>query len=239
MSTKIITGLVVGLSVLAIGGMIYGTSQRKAADGGKVVNSSLLNRFEPVNLTSVVAGLPQKVEGKVLVVDIFNYGCEHCAVIASLNEEVFKRNADKIHLVKISAPFAQWNQYTHLFYALESLGVESQLSADIFKILHQDKQKDLTIGSKALTDLLNKHNISIDSFNQAYNDPSISDKVAKSLDILKAYKVEGTPVMIVDNEKKFSPGVNGGYAEAAISMENAIIYNFSKMNTKPSNNENK
>lgn len=233
MSTKIITGVVVGLCAVAIGAMMYGTSQRNAASTGeKIINSTSLNKFEPVNITSTVAGLPQKVDGKVLVVDVFNYGCSHCAVIHTLNDEVYKRNADNIKLVKISAPFAHWNQYTHLFYALDILGIESQLSDDIFKAIHEDNKRDLSLGSDALAKILTKHNVSIEAFTKAYNDPSIPEKVAQSLEILKAYNVESTPTMIVDNERKFSPSINQGYAEASLSMENAIKDKVAKLPTK-------
>lgn len=233
MNTNIITAVVVAASAIGIGAMIYGTSVKKAGEETtQSTSTSNLNRFEPVVLTGSVAGLPQKVDGKVLVVDVFNYGCGHCAVIHSINDEVYKRNADKIHLVKISAPFAQWNQYTHLFYALNSLGIEDKVSPDIFSAIHEKKVKDLNLGSQALTDILNKHKVSIEEFTKAYNDPSIPEKVAQSLEVLKAYKIESTPTMIVDNEKKFGPSINQGYAEAAFAMENSIKENFDKISKK-------
>lgn len=216
------TVLVVAL-LSVVGGLVaVGTNNLTYAQRVSDLPQVAGKDYEEVKIKANFVGLPQKVDGKVLVVDIFNYGCGHCNTMFPLADELYNKYSDKIHLVKISAPFQQWNQYTHLFYTLEKLGVEKEVAPDIFNSIHQIRDRDLSLNSPTLIKILDKHKINKDEFTKAYQDPSIVEKVKQSLKILEAYNVSSTPTIVVNNERVYSPAKNGGYKETSQAVEKGI-----------------
>ena len=71
--------------------------------------------------------------GKVEVVEVFSYGCIHCAQFAPVAEELRKQLPAGVEFKLLPAPFnEQWLPYARAYYAAKQLGVAERTHQKLF-----------------------------------------------------------------------------------------------------------
>src|SRR5690606_3177535 len=144
------------------------------------------------------------------VVEFFWYGCGHCFRIEPFLNPVVEKEKDNITFKRYPVMFPGWESGAQLYFTIQALDLEEQLHDKIYNAIHKDK-KDILDNEKERNKFLEKENIDVAKFNEAYNSFGINSKLSQAKEVNKNYKISSSPTIIVDNQYVFSPAINGGY----------------------------
>jgi thiol:disulfide interchange protein DsbA len=174
--------------------------------------------------------LPQAVRtansGKIEINEVFSYGCGHCFNFQSeLHPWVKKLPAD----VDFQSTPAVWGKNLELFarayYAAKVLDVLDKVHMPIFDAIHVKKKS-----VKKQSDfeaIFVAEGVSKEKFSSAFNSFGTTSMVNQAKSRVRAYRVRGTPEVIVNGKYRVSTTKAGGFkgmlkvAEFLIEKERA------------------
>lgn len=175
--------------------------------------------------------LPQAVRtansDKIEVNEVFAYTCSHCFNFQEeLHPWVEKLPAD----VDFQSTPAVWQSkmepYARAYYAAKILNVLDQVHTPIFEAIHLKKKSFKKESDFAQIFVAN--GIDSEKFSSAYNSFGTNSMVSQAESRVRAYKVRGTPEMIINGKYRISTTKAGGFsgmlkvAEFLIEKERAI-----------------
>ena len=165
---------------------------------------------------------PQSVEndGKVEVLEFFAYGCIHCANLEpSFDAWVRKQPADvKVRRIPSPVPIMGIDSSV-MYYSLEALGQLERLHAKIFNAAHLEK---VVLGNPAaLNKWLEKNGVDPKKYEEVQKSFSVVTKVNRARKMVSDYKIEATPMIVVNGRFAVEQG-NGG-AEAMFASVDQLI----------------
>lgn len=155
--------------------------------------------------------------GKVEVLEVFWYACPHCYALEPFLTAWLKHKAPYIEFRRVPVTWQPVHQsHARLFYALEALGKESALHADIFNEMHERKNYMFAQGDDAetlaaQTNFVKAHGISAADFTNAYNSFTVQTNLSKADDLVHRYHIDGVPTIIVNG--KYLTDVNMACAD--------------------------
>jgi thiol:disulfide interchange protein DsbA len=150
--------------------------------------------------------------GKVEVLEVFWYACPHCYALEPFLTAWLKHKAPYIEFRRVPVTWQPVHQsHARLFYALEALGKESALHADIFSEMHERKNYMFMQGNDAETlsaqvAFVKAHGISAADFTNAYNSFTVQTDLSKADDLVHRYHIDGVPAIIING--KYMSDVN-------------------------------
>ena len=150
--------------------------------------------------------------GKVEVLEVFWYACPHCYALEPFLTAWLKHKAPYIEFRRVPVTWQPVHQsHARLFYALEALGKESALHADIFNEMHERKNYMFMQGNdaetlSAQTNFVKAHGISAADFTNAYNSFTVQTDLSKADDLVHRYHIDGVPAIIING--KYMSDVN-------------------------------
>lgn len=160
--------------------------------------------------------LPVPVETQapdgVEVVEVFSYACYHCYSFQPLVEPWSGALADDVKFRRTPAVFSDlWRQLARLFYAAQSLGVLEAVHQPIFEAIHQ-RGRDLTQTAIAAELFEEAAGVDEKTFQDALNSFTVETRVQQSVAAGKAYRVTGTPTLIVNGKFRIDSRMADGHA---------------------------
>lgn len=152
----------------------------------------------------VTIAKPQRLDpkdGKVEVVEVFSYGCVHCAHYESYAEDLQKQLPKGVVFRVIPAAFNDaWLPYAQAYYAAKQLGVAEKAHAALFKAIHVDHYPIRTIDELAGWYAQN-YGVDKAKFIQlATNDDAIRKRILDDGKLIQAWGIDGTPTVVVDGK---------------------------------------
>ena len=150
--------------------------------------------------------------GKVEVLEVFWYACPHCYAMEPFLTAWLKHKAQYIEFRRVPVTWQPVHQsHARLYYALEALGKESALHADIFNEMHERKNYMFMQGNDAETlsaqvAFVKAHGISAADFTNAYNSFTVQTDLSKADDLVHRYHIDGVPTIIING--KYMSDVN-------------------------------
>lgn len=177
----------------------------------------LLNPSVPTNVAP----------GKVEVVEVFWYGCGACYMLDPYLESWKKTKPAAAELVRLPVT---WNdvakRHAKLFYALQALKQDGRLHTKIFDTIHRGGNGLITrddAGTLALQrDWAKANGVDPTAFTNAWNSMSVDVKLRQADDLVRRYRVEGTPAMII-NGKYFTDVNSAGGVPQMLELINALV----------------
>ena len=158
---------------------------------------------------------PQPVDSgkKIEVVEFFSYGCPHCR---DLDPELVawkKTLAADIEFKRVPVDFGreQWRNLGKAYYTLEALGVEEQLTPELFVAYH-DKRVPLH-DPKAFLDWVATKGVDRKKAEDTFNSFGVSSKINRALQLAKNYSVQSVPVVFIDGKFQVSSDKVGTHAQ--------------------------
>jgi protein dithiol oxidoreductase (disulfide-forming) len=153
----------------------------------------------------VLIDKPERVEnadGRIEVAEIFWYGCTHCYVFEPHLVLWEKHQAKNVHVVRVPALlFEPQRIHARLFYTLQALG-RDDVHQSVYDAIHRDGNTlTAATAEQALASLLpfaKSHGIEAAAFERAYNSDIVAKQTARAERLMRAYKVESTPSIVVD-----------------------------------------
>jgi thiol:disulfide interchange protein DsbA len=146
---------------------------------------------------------PQRLDpkdGKVEVVEVFSYGCIHCAHYEPLVEGLQKQLPKGVAFHAIPAAFNDaWLPYAQTYYAEQKLGILPKTHAAIFHAIH-DEHYPLRTLDEIGTWLASNYSVDKARFIAIANSKEVQDRIAADTKLIQAWGVDGTPSIIVNGK---------------------------------------
>ena len=165
--------------------------------------------------------------GKVEVIEMFWYACPHCYALDPYLETWRKSKAAYIEFRRVPVTWGEVHRsHARLFYALQALGKEEALHSAVFGEMHDKKNYLFAQGDEketisAQVAFAKAHGISESDFMNAYNSFSVQTNIQKADDLMRRYKVEGVPLVVING--KYLTDVNmAGTPANVISIINDL-----------------
>ncbi|WP_368311063.1 thiol:disulfide interchange protein DsbA/DsbL [Luteibacter sp. CQ10] len=142
-------------------------------------------------------------KGKVEVVEVFSFGCIHCAHYEPKVEDLQKKLPKDVAFHRMPAAFNDaWLPFAQAYYAAAKLVPAGKLDESTDKLF---KAKwDLHMPLNALEEMADwyKQNYGIDSakFVEVAQGDDVKAQIARDTKLIQAWGVEGTPTVVVDGK---------------------------------------
>jgi protein dithiol oxidoreductase (disulfide-forming) len=138
-------------------------------------------------------------EGKVEVVEVFSYGCIHCAHFAPIADQMRKQLPPGVVFKLMPAAFNdEWVPYARAFYAAQKLGVVEQTHLELFKAKFFDHYPISSLDE--LADFYASHGVKRDEFMRIASSDEVTQQIRKSAQLVQQWQVDGTPTIIVNGK---------------------------------------
>jgi len=140
-------------------------------------------------------------DGKVEVVEVFSYGCVHCAHYEEYAEKLQKELPKGVVFHAVPAAFNDaWLPYAQAYYAAKELKVAPAAHAALFKAIHMDHYPLRTIEELAGW---YKQNYGVDTqkfIQLATQDDGIRKRILADGKLIQGWGIDGTPTIVVDGK---------------------------------------
>lgn len=138
-------------------------------------------------------------EGKVEVVEVFSYGCIHCAHFAPLAEQLRKSLPKGVVFKLMPAPFSEeWLPYARAYYAADKLGVVERTHLALFQAKFDQHYPINTLDE--LADFYASHGVDRAQFMRIATSPEATEQLKKDFALLQKWQIGGTPTLVVDGK---------------------------------------
>lgn len=137
--------------------------------------------------------------GKVELVEVFSYGCIHCAHFAPIAAKLEKQLPAGVTFKLLPAPFnAQWLPFARAYYAAKQLGVVGRTHLQLFI----DKfDQHYPIGSMdELADFYARQGVNRADFMRIAMSEKTTAKMKSDLALIQKWQVDGTPTLVIDGK---------------------------------------
>lgn len=177
--------------------------------GGKWVAGKSYQPISPAQPTDSGAG-------RVEVIEMFWYACPHCYELDPVLENWRKSGKPAyVDFVRVPVTWDTVHQtHARLFYTLQALGKEEQLHAQVFQAIHD--RTNLLVGDsdeeslKLQVQFAKAHGIGETDFVKARSSPSVDLDMQRAGELVRRYRVEGVPMIIINGKYSTDVGQAGG-----------------------------
>lgn len=138
-------------------------------------------------------------DGKVEVVEVFSYGCIHCAEFAPDADKLRKSLPPGVVFKLLPAPFNQeWLPYARAYYAAKQLGVVEQTHLKLFVAKFAQHYPLNSLDD--LADFYARQGVDRAKFMQIATSPQATAALKADLALIQKWGVDGTPTIVVDGK---------------------------------------
>ena len=161
---------------------------------------------------------PTSSGNKIEVLEFFFYGCSHCFQLHPELTSWERKMPKDVSLVLVPTVFnPSWEPIAYTYYALEALGQNHNLHHDIYEAWNL---KNMALTNETdIVAFVAKHGVDSKKFSEAYRSFGVGSKIMRSKQLTQAYRISGTPTLIVDGKYK----ITGLQPAAAIQVLNALV----------------
>jgi thiol:disulfide interchange protein DsbA len=159
-----------------------------------------------VDYQTLTAPQPVQAAGKkVEVIEFFAYHCPACNMVEPMLNGWVKKQGDNIVMRRIHLPFqGAADPEAHLFLTLEAMGKLEEFHGKVFRAVHVERKRLMT--DDAIIDWATKNGLDKAKFMETWNSFGVTTKLRRLGQLQAAYKVTGTPTIIIDGKYVVSPG---------------------------------
>ncbi|MDE2308973.1 MAG: thiol:disulfide interchange protein DsbA/DsbL [Xanthomonadaceae bacterium] len=138
-------------------------------------------------------------EGKVEVVEVFSYGCIHCAHFAPIAEQLRKELPPGVKFKLMPAPFSDaWLPFARAYCAARQLGVVKRTHLALFRAKFDQHYPINTLGE--LADFYAREGVNRADFMRAATSAATTAKLKNDLALIQKWQVDGTPTLVIDGK---------------------------------------
>jgi len=176
-----------------------------AALVASLANASPTAPRDGADFTTLATPQPTQAEGrKIEVIEFFAYHCGACNAFEPTLKNWVKQQGDRVALRRVPLPFqGPADPEARLFLTLEAMGKLDAYHGRVFDAVHVERKrllKDADIIAWAGENGLDKA-----AFIDTWNSFGIQTRLKRLSQIAEAYKVAGTPTVVIDGTYVVSP----------------------------------
>jgi thiol:disulfide interchange protein DsbA len=157
--------------------------------------------------------VPVAIPGKLEVIEFFGYWCPHCYAFEDKLEAWVKALPADVNFRRIPVAWQDAHvPYQKLFYALESMGVKSDIHAKVFKAVHdQHLRLDSDASFEAFATAIGVDKVKLIDAAKSF---SVATKIRAVSQQLASYQIEGVPTLVINGKYATSPETAKGETQA-------------------------
>jgi len=148
--------------------------------------------------------------GKVEVAEVFMFGCPHCAAFEPHLQSWLKTAPAYVSFVRVPAV---WNAIAELharaYYTAEALGKTAEIDGPFFDEIHV--KHNMLDSEDKLAAFFVQFGIDDKKFRNTFESFAVDAKVSRAQDLVKRYKVPGTPAVVVAGKYLTNGAMAGAY----------------------------
>lgn len=158
--------------------------------------------------------------GTVEVIDVFWYGCPHCYRFKPALDKWIASKPEGVKIVRLPGVLGpSWRVHALAYYAAESFGIAEKLHGPLFDAIHAQGRRLFRDASIARFVESLSLGVTADQFLERMNSPTIRDKAAKAEALMRSYRIEGTPSVIVAGKYVVTTGKTENFPEMMATIE--------------------
>ncbi len=147
-------------------------------------------------------------DGRVEIVEIFWYGCSHCAEFEPMLKNWLAEHKDEVRFVRVPAAFPMARMQAQAYYTAEVLGKVPQMHAAFFKEIHELK-KPLS-NEDQIQEFFARNGVDASHFKAAFHSAAVEAKLKSAAEISFRYRMTFVPWIVVDGRYTSDPTQAGG-----------------------------
>ena len=150
---------------------------------------------------AVVPAQPTTDPKRVVVTEFFSYACPHCYSFDPAVTSWAGKLPKDVLFERVPVVFGRqpWQKPAQLFYALQSIGKDAELSPAVFRAIHVDRV-DFMSTDQQIIDWVAKQGVDPGQFTAAFNAFSMRSFVARGDQRGQSHHVQSVPTLVVDGK---------------------------------------
>jgi len=144
----------------------------------------------------------EPLEGRIEVIEVFNYVCPACAMFQPLVNNWKARLPADVRFTYVPAPFGgNWDPYVRAFYAAEAMGIGDKAHDGIFQAIHVERTLKGERGADSAEDLARayaKFGADPAQFASTMASFTVNAKFGRAKQYIAQQRANSTPTMIVN-----------------------------------------
>ena len=149
-------------------------------------------------------------DDKVVVKEIFWYGCPHCFRFEPFVDQWLKTKPENVIFeLQPSVLNPPWSDHARTFFALELMGETDKVHQKLFNAIHVDKQR-LT-SQETIAKFVAKLGVDEKQFRENFYSFPVDSKLRKSRQIEQKYGHRGVPAVIINGKYRTGGSMAGSY----------------------------
>ena len=147
---------------------------------------------------------------KVVVTEVFWYGCPHCFRFEPIIENWSKSLPEGVVLEQLPSSLnPSWTDHARAYYALKMMGALEQAHGKIFEAIHVKRQR--LAGLDAIAKFVADQGLDEKVFRKHYASFPVDSQVRKNKKIEQRYGIHGVPAVIVNGKYLTNGSLAGSY----------------------------
>lgn len=146
------------------------------------------------------------LDGKIEVVEVFNYVCPACAAFQPLVSAWKKKLPADVRFTYVPAPFGpRWDPYVRAYYTAETMGVAERAHDALFNAIHVEKVLKGELGQDSPEDIANfyaRYGVDPKQFASTMASFAIDGRYNRARQFIQREQVNSTPTLIVNGKYK-------------------------------------
>ena len=172
---------------------------------------------------------PQPVSGpQVEVLEFFSYACPHCDEFEPLLNSWLSSKPKGVSFSHVPAVFNnRMIPQAKLYYTLEETDTLSRLHGKVYDAIHrQGKKLD---DREEIMEWAATQNVDMKKFESVFDSFSVANKAQRAYQLTRAYRIPGTPYMVVNGKYLTGPGMtlradgHGVDSQRFVTVLNSLI----------------
>lgn len=165
--------------------------------------------------------IPTADPARVEVVEVFAYGCIHCATLQPFVSQWKQKLPEDVDFSYMPLGFGGVAEsFARAYYAAESLGLNERGAHDaLFNAIHVERREFRSAQDVAA--FYTEYGVSAADFEKAMRSFAVNTRIGRSKQVLPRYGVQGTPEIVVNG--KYRVGLVGGNPDRMLRLVDHLI----------------
>lgn len=158
---------------------------------------------------------------KVVVTEVFWYGCPHCFRFEPFVEKWAESLPEVVIFEQLPSSLNPgWTDHARAFYAMKMMGVQEQLHRKLFDAIHKKRQRLDSLD--AIASFVAEQGFDEKLFREHFKSFPVDTQIRKNKKIERGYGHRGVPAIIV-NGKYLTTGSMAGNYDRLIKIINFLV----------------
>lgn len=144
------------------------------------------------------------LDGKIEVVEVFNYVCPACAAFQPLVSAWKKTLPADVRFTYVPAPFGpRWDPYVRAFYAAKTMGVSEQAHDALYNAIHVERMLKGELGNDTPEDIAKfyaRYGVDPKQFVSTMASFAVEGSYNRSRQFIQREQVNSTPTLVVNGK---------------------------------------